>query len=162
MAYRILADIIVAIHFLWIVFMILGFVFTICAVLAVYAFHTRRALWRNFFDRWFFRTLHLAGIAYVAALTLLDKYCPLTILENAFRRRYDPGSAYPGSFIVYHIERLVYPNVDARLIFVPTIFIAAFTLIVFVLRPPAKIKAIFGRGRNENRSRPGRDDNGVS
>ncbi len=162
MVYRILADLIVAIHFLWIVFVILGFIFTISAVVAVYVFRSGRAFLRGFFDRWFFRSLHLAGIVYVAVLTLLDKYCPLTILENTFRRRYDPSAGYPGSFIVHHLERLVYPNVDARLIFVPTIFIAAFTLIVFVLRPPEKIRKVFRRGQNENRGGPRRNDNGVS
>ncbi len=47
-------------------------------------------------------------IIYVAILTLLGKYCPLTILENKFREQYNPELTYPGSFVIYYIEKLVY------------------------------------------------------
>lgn len=159
---RILADMVVVIHFLWIVFMIWGFGFTLCSVLAVYVFRSKPNMWQRFFDRWVFRTVHLGGIVYVGMLTILGKYCPLTLVENAFRRRHDPSATCPGSFIVHYIEKLVYPNVDPIIIIVPTIFIAAFTFGVFLVRPPAKIKAILSRGRNENRRGSRRDDHGVS
>ncbi len=136
---KILADIIVVVHFLWIIFMIWGFGFTLCAVLGVYVFRTDRIIWNEFFDRWIFRTLHIIGIVFVAILTLLDKYCPLTIMENLLRRRYDPAADHPGSFIVHYIERLVYPDIDPNLIVVPTLFVAAFTIAVFAIRPPRKI-----------------------
>lgn len=136
---KILADFIVVVHFLWILFMLWGFVLTFCAVLGVYVFRSSRMIWRRFFDRWILRTLHLIGIAFVGTLTLLDKYCPLTIMENLFRRRYDPATDYPGSFIVHYIEKLVYPNVDPVFIIVPTLFVAAFTIAVYMIRPPRKI-----------------------
>ncbi len=159
---RIFADMVVVFHFLWILFMLWGFCYTFCAVGAVYIFRSGKAVWHAFFDRWILRTVHLGGIVYVGMLTILGKYCPLTLVENAFRQKHDPLATYPGSFVVHYIEKLVYPNVDPTIIIVPTIFIAAFTFTVFLVRPPAKIKTILHGGQNENRRGPRRDDHGVS
>jgi hypothetical protein len=127
MIYRVLADAIMVAHFAWILFMLVGFVLTI------------RGFWNpKFFERWLFRTIHLFGILLVAGLELLNKYCPLTIWENALRRHYDPSTDYPGSFIIAHLEELIYPDVSPLVVVIPTIFIAVFTLAVFILRPPLK------------------------
>jgi len=134
MFYKIIADIIVVIHFIWIILMLLGFFLTI------YGFFRKKI-----FDWWLFRTLHLSGILFVGLLTLLRRFCPLTILENISRVKYNPESTYPGSFIVHYIETLVYPNVNQTLLRVGTVFVALFTLAVFVIRPPSKIKTIIGR-----------------
>lgn len=99
--------------------------------------------YKRFFDWWLFRTLHLCGIIYVGLLALLREYCPLTILENTVRTKYNPELTYPGSFIVHYIEKLVYPDVNPSIILVPTIFIAVFSVVVFVIKPPAKIRRIF-------------------
>lgn len=126
---RVLADAIMVAHFAWIVFMLVGFVLTV------------RGFWNpRFFERWLFRSIHLIGILFVAALELFNKYCPLTIWENALRRHYDPGTDYPGSFIIGHLEKLVYPNVSPLVVVIPTVFIAVFTLTVFILRPPSKFR----------------------
>jgi hypothetical protein len=132
MIYKILADIIVVIHFTWILFMLVGFILTLCGF-----------FWRGFFDRWLFRTIHLCGIAYVGLLAVLRQYCPLTILEKVLRARYEPKLEHPGSFIVYYIERLVYPDINPLLILIPTIVIAAFTVAVFIIKPPTKIRRLF-------------------
>jgi hypothetical protein len=95
--------------------------------------------------------VHLAGIAFVALLEALDQYCPLTVWEYNLRRAADPDLAYPGSFIVYWIERLVYPDVSAMMIVIPTIGVALFTLLAYVLCPPAKIKSLFSKGCYWNR-----------
>ena len=129
MLQKILADIIMVIHFAWILFMLLGFVLTI------------RAFWRpKFFERWLFRSIHLLGILFVLALEILNKYCPLTIWENALRRHYDPNTDYPGSFIIGHIEKLIYPDVSPLVVGLPTMLIAVFTFAVFIIRPPLKFK----------------------
>ena len=118
-------------HFAWIVFVLLGFALTI------------RAFWKpEFLDRWIFRSIHLAGIVFVAALEIFDKYCPLTIWENALRARYDSELAYPGSFIIYFIEKLVYPEIDPLALIIPTVIIVVFTLAMFIARPPAKFKRL--------------------
>jgi len=132
MLYKLLADSIVVIHFMWILFMLLGFILTL------YGF-----FWKEFFNKWLFRTLHLCGIIYVGLLAFLREYCPLTILENTLRVKYNPDLTYLGSFIVYYIEKLVYPDLNPSIILVPTIFIAVFTIVVFIIKPPAKIRRMF-------------------
>lgn len=131
MSYKIIADIIVVIHFIWIIFMLLGFFLTI------YGFFRK-----EFFDWWLFRTLHLSGILFVGLLTALRRFCPLTILENLSRARYSSESTYPGSFIVHYIEKLVYPDVNQTLLRLGTVFVAVFALVVYITRPPAKIKRL--------------------
>lgn len=133
MTYKVLADIIVVVHFVWILFMLLGFILTLSSF-----------FYRRFFDMWLFRTLHLFGIVYVGLLAILREYCPLTILENILRQKYNPELRYPGSFITHYIEKLVYPDVNPLIILTPTLFIALFTAVVFILHPPVKIKRIFG------------------
>ena len=124
-----LADTIVVAHFMWILFMLAGFFLTVAGF-----------WYKRFFDRWLFRTLHLLGIIYVAVLSVMGRYCPLTVWENSLRARQDPQLIYEGSFIIRYIERLVYPDVNAIVIQLPTFFIAVFTVAVFAAKPPAKIK----------------------
>jgi hypothetical protein len=136
MGYGIMADALLVLHFLWILFMLIGFFMTLWAVIIRFTFRRRN----RFLDRWVFRVIHLAGILFVALLAVLDKYCPLTIWEYQLRLKYDPDYLYPGSFIARHIEQLVYPSVHPLAILIPTIFIAVFTLAAFVICPPEKIK----------------------
>ncbi|MQY53541.1 MAG: DUF2784 family protein [Firmicutes bacterium] len=135
MSHKIFADAIIVVHFLYILFMLLGFLLT------GYALFFRE----KFFDRWLFRSLHLLGIFYVASLSILGKYCPLTILENELRLRYEVSLVYSGSFIVHYLEKLVYPDVNPLVIQIPTVFLAIFTIVVFIVRPPKKIKSIMAR-----------------
>jgi len=132
MLYRILADLIVTIHFAWILFMLTGFILTLRGF-----FH------REFFEKWLFRVMHLIGIIYVNLLGLMGKFCPLTLWENILREKHNPSLTYPGSFIIHYVEKLVYPEVNPWIIYIPTILITVFTIIIFILRPPAKIKKLF-------------------
>ena len=134
MPYRLLADLIVMIHSAWILFVLRGFILTL-----------RGFLHKEFFERWLFRTLHLFGIAYVSILAMMGKYCPLTIWENTLRAKYDPRLTYPGSFMIYYVEKFVYPDINPLFIQIPTTFIAIFTVAVFIIRPPKKIKRILFR-----------------
>jgi hypothetical protein len=144
MVHRIAADLIVFIHFTWILFMLYGFIRT--AYTAVIYFRTGQTeKAKKFFNRWIFRTVHVCGIFYVGLLTVLREFCPLTIAENTLRSRHDPTLTYPGSFMVHYIERFVYPDVNPMLIITGTVVVAAFTLLIFVIRPPAKIKRVFTR-----------------
>ena len=135
MSHKIFADAIIVVHFLYILFMLLGFLLTIYAVL----------FREKFFDWWLFRSFHLLGIFYVASLSILGKYCPLTILENELRLRDEISSVYSGSFIIHYLEKLVYPDVNPLVIQIPTVFLAIFTIVVFIVRPPKKIKSIMAR-----------------
>lgn len=134
MFYKILSDVILILHLAWILFILGGFFLTIKGFFK-----------KGFFDRWLFRTFHLLGIFYVSFLSVTGEPCPLTVWENAFRARHDPCLVYPGSFIVYYLERFVYPDIPLAWIQIPTVAISFFTILVFILRPPTKIKKIFTR-----------------
>ena len=131
MRYEVLSDIIVIVHLIWIAFMLYGFALTV------------RGFWRPaFWDRWLFRSIHLAGILFVAAMPLLGRLCPLTIWEYRLRSHYFPGQEHTGSFIIDWIDKLIYPNVPLAVVLAPTFAIAAFTLIMYVIRPPRKIREL--------------------
>lgn len=88
MAYRWLAEATVALHFAFILFVVLG------GLLVV----------RN--PRWAW--LHVPAVAWVAWLELTGAICPLTPLENAFRAR--AGEAgYAGGFIDRYLVPVIYP-----------------------------------------------------
>lgn len=123
--------------------MIWGFGATFFAAFCVYLIRVEK--YAAFFDRWIFRTIHLAGIVYVASLMLLGKYCPLTLLENELRRRHNPEQTYPGSFMVHYIEELVYPEADFLIFVIPTMIIALFTVFMYFFRPPKKIISVLKR-----------------
>ncbi len=131
MGNRILADLILVAHLAWILFMLYGFALTVRGF-------RRPAFW----DRWLFRSIHLLGMLFVASLEILGKYCPLTVWEYALRRRYNPEGDYPGQFILGYIQRLVYPDIDPLLYLIPTYAIALFTLVMFVVRRPAKFRRV--------------------
>lgn len=145
MGYKLAADLIVVIHFAWIVFMLWGVALTAGSVIGLCVFGGASPRCTRFMDRWIFRTVHLGGILFVGLLAGLGKYCPLTIWEYNLRRAADPYLAYPGSFIVQWIQRLVYPDVHPLMIVIPTIFIALFTLLAYLLCPPIQIRRFLHR-----------------
>ena len=142
---KILADLVLVIHFVWIMFMLSGFLLTVTAFCRLYLFRRDSERWNRFLDRWFFRTFHLCGIIYIGLLAILGKYCPLTLLENTLRAKYNPEMVYPGSFIIYYLEKLVYPSVHPLIILIPTIAAALLTIIAYIFRPPKMIGHYFRR-----------------
>ena len=103
MIYRILADIAVVVHFLWILFLFLG------------AFWGRRTKAVRF--------IHLSGLFFALFIQAFGWYCPLTYLEVWLRSRHDPGLAYTGAFIAHYVERVVYLEL-------PRLFVFALTLLL--------------------------------
>lgn len=91
MVYKVLADLVVVVHFLWIVFLGFG---------AFAGFRWKAA-----------RILHQAGLAFALLIGLFGWYCPLTHIEVWLRRLHDPELQYGGSFIVHYVEKIVYPEI---------------------------------------------------
>jgi hypothetical protein len=97
MRYGLLADVVVAIHALYVGFVVFGLV----AILIGYA---RRWRWvRNLY----FRILHLVAIAFVCAESIIGIDCPLTTLENALRLGAGQNG-YGNDFINYWLDRLIF------------------------------------------------------
>jgi hypothetical protein len=106
MVYRILADIAVLTHFLWILFLFLG------------------AIWGRRHKT--IKILHLSGLAFALIIQLFHGYCPLTYLEVWLRSRYAPETTWAGSFIIHYAEKIVYLELSRTLVFVFTLLICCF------------------------------------
>ena len=90
MAARTLADLVLAFHFAFIVFAVLG---------GFLVLWKSRIAW-----------LHVPAVLWSAFVNLFNQVCPLTLLENRFR--YLAGQAgYEGGFIQHYLTPLVYPDV---------------------------------------------------
>lgn len=112
MFFKILADITVLIHFLWIVFLFMG------------SFFGRRN--RSI------RVFHLSGLAFALLLQLLGWYCPLTHLETWLRARHHPDLAYTGSFIIHYVERLIYIEISPAIILIITLLLIGLNIWIYL------------------------------
>jgi hypothetical protein len=125
MGYRLLADIVVVIHGVWVAVVILG----LLAILIGRIFQWRWV--RNFW----FRAVHFAMIAIVAAEALLGITCPLTVLEDDLRRSAG-DSIRSGSFIGRWVHDLLFYELPPWVFTVIYCVFAAIVLATFVLVPP--------------------------
>jgi len=105
MTYQILADIVVVVHLLWILFLIAG------------------ALWGG--KRRLVMMVHGAGLVFAVVSQVFGWYCPLTHLEAWLMERAHPSPAYHGSFIAYYAKKIVYIDVPPFAIFVLTLVLIA-------------------------------------
>jgi len=88
MSYRLMADIVVVIHFAFTIFVLLGGILTIW---------WRKVVW-----------LHIPAAVWAAFIEFAGWICPLTPLEN--RLRFKGGEAgYPGGFVEEYILPVIYP-----------------------------------------------------
>lgn len=89
MPYALAADVLVAVHFLFVVFALLG---------------ALTVLWR----RWMV-WVHIPCAAWGAWIEFTGRICPLTPLENHFRRL--AGQAgYEGGFVAHYLLPVLYPD----------------------------------------------------
>lgn len=113
MGYRILADLLVFVHFLWILFLFFG---------AFWGIRHKTV-----------RLFHLLGLALAFYIQVFDQYCPLTHLEFYFRSRQNPITNYSGSFIIYYMEKIVYLQIPQFLILIATVFLCVFNPLLYLL-----------------------------
>ena len=103
MAYKILADIVVLIHFFWIVFLFLG---AFCGIKNKGA-----------------KIFHLSGLAFAFIIQIFDWYCPLTHLEVWLRSKHSPFLAYAGSFVIHYVEKIVYVEISRSVVLILTLLL---------------------------------------
>jgi len=89
MAYVLLADLVVLVHFLFVLFVVLG---------ALLIIRWRKVLW-----------LHLPAAVWAAWIEFSGKICPLTPLENWLRMK-GGGSGYAGDFVGHYLMPILYPS----------------------------------------------------
>jgi Protein of Unknown function (DUF2784) len=124
-----LADAILVMHAAFIAFVVVGLVL----------------IWVGWFRRWpvvrsiWFRTLHLAAIAFVAAQALGGAVCPLTNWEDQLRRLAGAEERYAGSFIQHWLHRLIFFDLDERVFTVSYVaFFLAAAVSFWVIPPRSK------------------------
>ncbi len=122
---RILADLVVVLHALYVVFVVLG----MAAILIGTAL--RRGWARNFW----FRMLHLLAIGVVVAQEFFGTRCPFTAWENALRARAGQAT-YPGAFLGYWAHRLIFLDAPPWAFTIGYCLFGLAVLLVFVLAPP--------------------------
>ena len=89
MVYLLLADAVVVVHLLFIVFVLLG---------ALLILRWRRWVW-----------LHVPAVAWGMSVEFMHLYCPLTPFENSLRAK--AGAAgYEGDFVGHYLIPLIYPT----------------------------------------------------
>ena len=116
MPYRLLADLVLTVHFGIVAFVVGGLVLVVVGNLRG---------WR-FVNGWWFRLAHLAAIAVVVAQAWLGVACPLTTLESALRE--NAGEAgYETSFIEHWLTAILFYEAP------PWVFTAAYTLFGLVV-----------------------------
>ena len=106
MPYKILADVVVLIHFLWILFLIFG----------AFAGIRNKTI----------KIIHISGLVFAFVIQIFGWYCPLTDLEVWLRSKHDPSLAYAGSFIIHYVEGVIYIEISPWLIFALTLLLIGF------------------------------------
>lgn len=122
MIYRLLADAVVAFHLGFVLFVVLG---------GLFALRWPRAAW-----------LHLPAAVWGAGIELLGGICPLTPLENHFRRL-GGEAGYPGGFVEHYLLPVLYPDGLTRDVqYVLAAFVILFNIVVYsiVLRRRRRLR----------------------
>lgn len=112
MLYKVLADAVVLIHLLWILFLISG------------------TLWgvRNKGIRIF----HISGLIFAFVIQIFDWYCPLTHVEVWLRAKHDPALSYKGSFIIHYVEKIIYIELSSNVVLILTVIVCGFNTWVYL------------------------------
>ena len=110
MIYRILADIILILHFCFVLFVIFG---------GLAVLYRRRIMW-----------LHLLALGWGMLVEFLHLPCPLTTLEK-YLTQMGGAETYAGNFIEYYISAIIYPGVTPQIIEMLGVLLVAFNLLVY-------------------------------
>jgi len=116
MLYKILADVVVLLHFLWIVFLFLG------------------AFWG--IKNKVVKIFHLSGLGFAFIIQIFDWYCPLTHLEGWLRSKHSLFLTYRGSFIIHYVEKIVYIEVSRSVVLVFTILLCGLNAWLYLRKRP--------------------------
>lgn len=91
MIYRSLANLTIIIHFIWVFFILFGFIFALMKSKIAF--------------------IHLSGLIFYFILNLMGWYCPLTYLEHYLRACSDTDIMTTEPFLLKVLNQLIYPDV---------------------------------------------------
>lgn len=112
----ILADIVLVIHLLFVIFVVLGFGLILVG---------HWAGW-NWIKNRIFRTVHLIAIAVVVLQGWFGRLCPLTIWENQLRE-IAGESSYSQTFVGYWVQKIIFYQAE------PWVFTTIYTVFGFLV-----------------------------
>jgi len=118
-----LADLILVVHFLFVLFVVGGFVLILTGV---------KLDWR-WVRNFRFRVLHLAAIVFVALESLAGIMCPLTVWEDVLR-----GGGGPSGFIQRWVQRILFYSWPEWVVSLIYVMFAITVAVTFWLAPPAR------------------------
>ena len=110
---RWLAAVVLALHLVWILWVLTGVLFT------------RGRLWLT--------TFHLASLVWGIIVEVGPWPCPLTMAEDWLEARAGMQT-YSGSFIVHYLDKIIYPNIPVPVIIWFAVAVCAVNLAVYVWR----------------------------
>jgi hypothetical protein len=110
---RILAALVLTIHLAWIIFVVVGALFT------------RGRPWLTGF--------HLASLIWGILVEVGPWPCPVTLLEQHLETLAGMH-AYTGSFLVHYLDAIVYPNLPVGLIIACGVAVCCLNLLVYGFR----------------------------
>jgi len=119
--HQFLADLVLLIHFGFVVFVVLGFGLIVAD------------LWRDWAwveSKWF-RLIHLVAIVVVVLQAWLGRACPLTAWENALRQSID-DAGYSGTFVQHWLHKILYFQAPSWVFTLVYTVFAALVVLVWV------------------------------
>lgn len=125
MIYRIVADIVVVIHFAYVSFVLLGLLATLVGW---------GLKWNWVRNRWF-RGIHLTMIAIVVAESWAGITCPLTTWENEFRSAAGQNS-YNGDFVAHWLHDAMFFDMSPWMFTVAYSLFGGLVLLTLFFVPP--------------------------
>lgn len=102
-----------AVHLLWILWVIFG------------SFFTRGRPWLTAF--------HIASLVWGIVVETGPWPCPLTLTEQFLQLRAG-RTPYRGSFLIHYLDRIVYPDVSVRMLTICGVVVCAVNLLVYLYR----------------------------
>lgn len=117
--YSLLADATLVIHFAFVVFVVVGFLLILLGLSVGWSWvHNRQ-----------FRIAHLAAIGVVVLQAWFGQLCPLTVWENALRRRAGQ-SGYTETFIEHWLHKVLFYQAEP---WVFTVIYTGFAVLVVIV-----------------------------
>lgn len=110
MVYRVSADLVMALHFGFLLFVVLG---------GLLILRWRRVLW-----------LHVPALVWGILVTAFSWNCPLTQVENWFLRL-SGEAGYGDSFIAHYLSTVLYLDVSRKVYIVLSISLVVWNLVVY-------------------------------
>jgi hypothetical protein len=129
MLFKILADIVVLIHFVWILFLFLGGFWGV----------KNKAV----------KIFHISGLFFALLIQIFDWYCPLTHLEVWLRSKHNPAITYTGSFIIHYVEKMIYIEISRSLLILFTILLCGINAWLYLKKKSQPKATHRGQWRNE-------------